>query len=246
MKKLFERSKVCLFVVILTLTAMNELAYAGQSTPAIPQGPALDFSVKYYDRAMTAEGVLRESRHEETMLRRPGHVWVARVLPKFVTEEHGAHSHHEHDAEHGDKHFNPVVLPRHISLNGSDLKIEFIDRSKKEVINIVATEYENVSFDGSWINAYFLVDPQQVAAMPLSAKTSSVAGARWHEQEKNGMYQRVLWDDKNMIPLEVETGKRDGTILRKVSVKIESNVGKEVPWSNLKGYTQKEYSDFLD
>jgi hypothetical protein len=205
---------------------------------------------------MTAEGVLRESRYEETMLRRPGHVWVARVLPKFATAEHGGRSHPGHGAEsasgarhndeHEHKHFNPIVLPRHITLEGGNLKIAFVDIGNKELINIVATEYENVNFDGSWLNAYFLVDPQLAAAMPLSNKLSAVAGARWHEQEKNGVFQRVLWDDKNMIPLEVETGKRDGTILRRVSVKLESNSGADAPWENLQGYAQREYSDFLD
>ena len=242
MKNIFERSKICLFVALLSVAGMSETAFAGQSTPTIPQGPALDLKIKYYDRALTAEGVLRESHFEETMLRRPGHVWTVRVLPKFATAQHGAHAHHEHE----DKHFNPVVLPRHVALNGNEIKLEFVDRNSKEVINIVATEYENVSFDGSWINAYFLVDPQQVVTMPHSAKESSIAGARWYEQEKNGVYQRVLWDEQNMIPLEVETGRRDGTLLRKVSVEIVSKTGKETPWTNVKGYSQKEYSDFLD
>jgi hypothetical protein len=164
------------------------------------------------------------------------------VLPKFATAAHAAHAHHDHE----DKHFNPTVLPRHVSLAGNEPKVEFIDRDKKLVINIVASEFENVSFDGSWINAYFLVDPQQVVTMPLSAKASTIAGARWYEQEKDGVFQRVLWDEQNMIPLEVETGRRDGSLLRKVSVKIVSKTGKETPWANLKGYGQREYSDFLD
>ena len=192
---------------------------------------------------MTAEGVLRESHFEEIMMRRPGHVWVMRVLPKNTKAEQGAHA---HDDEHEHKHFNPVLLPRHVALEGSNLKIEYIDRDKKELVNIVATEYENVNFDGSWVNAYFLVDPQLVAAMPLSGKQSTIAGARWHEQEMHGVFQRVLWDENNMIPLEVETGKRDGTLLRRVSVKIEPNHESVSPWKSLQGYTQKEYSDFLD
>jgi hypothetical protein len=241
-KNIFERSKICLFVALLSLAGMSETALAGQSAPAIPQGPSLDLKIKYYDRTLTAEGVLRESHFEETMLRRPGHVWTARVLPAFATKQLSAHTHEEHE----EKHFNPVALPRHVALNGNEIKLEFVDRSKKEVINIVASEYENVSFDGSWINAYFLVDPQQVVTMPLSAKESSAAGARWYEQEKNGVYQRVLWDEQNMIPLEVETGRRDGTMLRRVSVTIVSKASKDIPWDNLKGYIQKEYSDFLD
>jgi hypothetical protein len=240
-KKVSIQNKLFLWLAALSLFCISGAANAAPSAPAIPQGPALDLKIKYYDRALTAEGVLRESHFEETMLRRPGHVWTARVLPAFATKQH-AHEHHEHE----ERHFNPVALPRHVALNGNEIKLEFVDRSKKEVINIVASEYENVSFDGSWINAYFLVDPQQVVTMPLSAKESSVAGARWYEQEKNGVYQRVLWDEQNMIPLEVETGRRDGTMLRKVSVEIVSKTSKETPWSNVKGYIQKEYSDFLD
>ncbi len=245
-KIIFGCKSVCLVAVLLTLITLNEIACAGQIMPAIPQGPSLDLSIKFYDRSMTSEGVLRESRHEETMLRRPGHVWIARVLPKFATEEHENHKHQEHDAEHDHKHFNSVVLPRHIALEGGNIKLEFVDRSKKELINIVATEYENVNFDGSWVNAYFLVDPQLVSAMPLSNKNSTNSGARWHEQEHNGVFQRVLWDDKNKIPLEVETGNSEGTIYRRVTVKIVPNSKAEAPWNNLHGYVQKEYSDFLD
>lgn len=241
MKTKFVRSTICLLVALLSVSGMSEMTFAGQSAPVIQQGPALDLKIKYYDRALSAEGVLRESHFEETMLRRPGHVWTARVLPKFAKEQH-AHEHHDHE----ERHFNPTVLPRHVALDGNVIKLEFVDRSKKEVINIVASEYENVNFDGSWINAYYLVDPQQVVTMPLSVKESSVAGAHWYEQEKNGVFQRVLWDQENMIPLEVETGRRDGTMLRKVSVKIISKASKETPWDNLKGYMQKEYSDFLD
>jgi hypothetical protein len=234
-KLFFEIVRISGYIALLLFANM---ACAGQTTPV--SGPDVDLTIHYYDRVMTSEGVLRESNYEETMLRRNSHVWTARVLPK-TTE-----SHRGHDAEHEHKHFNAVVLPRHLWLEGASLKLAYVDRSNKEIINIAATEYENVNFDGSWVNASFIVDPKLVALMPLSKKVSAVAGARWHEQEKNGIFQRVLWDDKNMIPLEVETGKRDGTIFRRVSVKLESVSGTDKPWSNLKGYTQKEYSDFLD
>lgn len=238
-----NQSKSIYFVILFTLFSMNNKACAEQAAPAIPSGPALNLSVKYYDKAMTAEGVLREFHFEDTMLRRPGHVWTMRVLPKTMPE---SHIHHEHEATHEHKHFNPVLLPRHVTMDGGNLKLEYVDRSKKEVINIVASEFENVSFDGSWVNAYYLVDPQQVMAMPLSQRISNVSGARWYEQQKNGIFQRVLWDEKNMIPLEVETGRQDGSILRRVSVKIQPIGSADVPWNNLQGYMQKEYSDFLD
>jgi hypothetical protein len=245
-KLFFNCCKVALVAALLALIAMQGVVYAAQTKSGVPQGPALDLSIKYYDRAMTVEGVLRETHFEETMLRRPGHVWVSRVLPKLATAENGKHAHQEHEASHDHKHFDPVFLPRHVSMEGDILKLNYVDRSKKIVINIVASEFENVNFDGSWINAYFLVDPQQVLAMPLSKKTSPVAGTNWHEQEKNGVFQRVLWDNKNAIPLEIETGRNDGSLLRRVSVKIEPSLSVDLPWSNLTRFIQKEYSDFLD
>lgn len=231
-----------LSVICILLTAQVNAA----ATPESPQGPALNLSIRYYEKALTAEGVLRESHFEETMLRRPGHVWAMRVLPKSSMSEKEGHEHSSHEVDHEHKHFNPVLLPRHVSLENGELKLAYIDRSDKEVINIVATEYENVNFDGSWANAYFLVDPRLVVKLPVSSRVSNVTGAHWYEQEKNGVFQRILWDERDMIPLEVETGRTDGTILRRVSVKKLKLTSEEAPWTKVKGYTQKEYSDFLD
>ena len=246
MKILIERHIFNTLMVLMLFVSAQGIANAATTKSKILQGPALNLSINYYDRSLTAEGVLRESHFEENMLRRPGHVWVMRVLPKFAVSGKAGHVHSEHETEHEHKHFNPVVLPRHISLEDGVLKVAYIDRGGKELINIVATEYENVNFDGSWVNAYFLVDPQLVAAMPISNRHSPVANAHWHEQEMHGVFQRVLWDDKKMIPLEVETGKFDGTLLRRVSVKIVNASTSEAPWENLRGYSQREYSDFLD
>jgi hypothetical protein len=180
------------------------------------------------------------------MLRRPGHVWVARVLPKWSEKALLAHEHKEQGDEHEHKHFNPIALPRHVTAEANQVIVEYVDHPNKQVINIVATEFENVNFDGSWVNAYFLVDPLVVLGMPLSKNKVSVGQFSWHEVDRNGIFQRVLWDGKNLIPREIETGKNDGSIFRKVSIKVKPSVTAHLPWQNVKGYVQKEYSDFLD
>ncbi|MBD8655633.1 hypothetical protein IFT68_08365 [Oxalobacteraceae sp. CFBP 13730] len=101
-------------------------------------------------------------------------------------------------------------------------------------------------FDCSWVNAFFLIDPQRVAALPLSKRPSAVPGARWREHEKNGQFQRVLWDDVRMVPLVVETGDRAGTFFERLMVKPRPTLTKFLPWAQVKGYAQREYSDFLD
>jgi hypothetical protein len=202
------------------------------------QGPDLDLSIQHYRRVMTAEGVLRETRYEETMLRRPGHVWLARVLPA----QRSAKPRHDH----GHEHPNYEVLPRHVMLERDRIRLEAVNAEAHEIIAIPPGEYDNANFDGSWVNAFFLMDPKRIAALPLSKRPSAVSGAGWREQEKNGVFQRVLWDEARMVPLVVETGDRAETFFERVTVKPLPTLTKSLPWTQAKGYLQREYSDFLD
>lgn len=204
------------------------------------QAPDLDLSIRYYSRVLTPEGVLRESRYEERMVRRRDHVWTARVLPAESTREEPAGEEHEH------KHFNYVVLPRHVVRDGNRVRLEFVDVRERAVVSIAPSEYENVNFDGSWVNAFFLADPQQVAALPVTNRTSAIAGAHWHEQEKNGVFRRVLWDEKRMVPLVIESGNRQNTFYRRIEIMPQPKLAATLPWQGIAGYAQKEYADFLD
>lgn len=244
MKPFIRNNKILL--PLLFLLGSASVVYAETGASKLPDAPALDLTIQYYDRALTSDGVLRESRYEETMLRRPGHVWVVRTLPKWAEKAVLTHEHKENGAEHEHKHFNPITLPRHVTQEGKQIKLEYLDRPNKQVINIVATEFENVNFDGSWANANFLVEPAIILAMPLSKNKVSDGQLSWHELERNGIFQRVLWDEKNLIPREIETGRNDGSILRRVSVKVNPTMNSKLPWLDTKGYVQKEYSDFLD
>lgn len=203
-------------------------------------GPELDLTIKYFNRELTPDGVLRESSYEEKILRRSGHVWSYRVLPGTTTASNITRQKHEH------KEFNPIVLPRLVKFDGNKVSVEFIDVREREVINIAPSEYDNVNFDGSWPNTYYLIAPKVVAALPLSQRPSSVATARWHEMVKNGLFQRVLWDDKLLIPLVIETGDLKNTFLQRINVTPNAKLVKDLPWSHQQGYAQKEYSDFLD
>lgn len=217
------------------------------------KGPDLDLSVHRYTRILTAEGVLRESRYEEKMMRRAGHVWIQRVLPGDLSGHEGSQHHGSstkskvsQKEEHGHRHFNHVLLPRHVFHTGSELRLEFVDFQEREVISIAPSEYENVGFDGSWPNAFFLADPKIVFTMPTTQRVSPVAGAQWRELVKGGITQRVLWDEKRQIPLLIERVESSGRYLERVEIKVQPSLAKSLPWEGLKGYAQKEYADFLD
>lgn len=225
---------------VLMMAACCATVPAMAASPAATDGPALDLDIEYYTRVMTPEGVTREARYTETMVRRPGHVWVARVLPK------NAGHHHDDDSGHKHKEFNHVVLPHHVMLENNKVKIEYIDARSKAVVAIPPSEYANVNFDGSWGNAFFLFDPKLAKAIPLSARQTSVPGAQWREREKNGTFERVLWDERRQIPLVIESGDRASNFFRRVLVTARPTQAATLPWKNLNGYSQKEFSDYLD
>ena len=107
--------------------------FAASAQAAPLSAPAdLDLGITYYSRVLTPEGVTRESRYEEKMLRRPGHVWVERVLAPS-TDAHAGHNHGETKkvalkaTQHEHKHFNPVLIPRHVTLEKNTVRVEYID-----------------------------------------------------------------------------------------------------------------------
>lgn len=232
------------YFAIFALSLFSASALAGSNPPA----PDLDLTIRYYSKVLTPEGVTREARYEEKMLRRPGHVWVARLLPKIASEQQEVTKKNVALTikESEPAHFNHVVTPRHIMLENNKLRLEYVDAHARNIVAIPAAEYDNVNFDGSWENSFYLLDPKLVKAMPLSSKTSNVLGTEWHEREKNGVFQRVLWDAQKQIPLIIESGDKAATFYQRVDVIPQSNVNLALPWKNLQTYAQKEYADFLD
>lgn len=238
--------------LMLAAALCSSASFAQTSTAA----PDLDLQISYYSKVLTAEGVSREARYQDKMLRRAGHVWLERIVPqsmlktshaaelKKIAHKHGAEKSSEKLTEH--QHFNPVLIPRHVQLENGKLRIEFIDRTEKMTVSVPPSEFNNVNFDGSWANNYYLIDPALLKNMKQSAKQSNVDGAVWYEREKNGIFQKVLWHAQKQIPLMVESGDRAGTFYQSVEVKVAANTQAQLPWVNLKGYIHKEYADFLD
>jgi hypothetical protein len=246
-------SAILACTAILLAPAHSAPVHRQDAAVTTTQGVDLDLSINYYTRALTPEGVVRESRYQETMLRRPGHVWIARVLPAAASSENAAHGRDAAGAgeagspvEPAHRHFNHVLLPRHVTRTRGQLRLEFVDVPGREVIAIAPSDYDNVGFDGSWANAFFLADPTIVASLPLMNKTSPVAGAHWHEAIRDGVFHRVLWDEKRMVPLLLEKGDTKGSFLQRMEVKVRPGLARVLPWTTIKGYAQREYADFLD
>lgn len=216
-------------------------AAASASIPMLPL-PELDVQLRYYSKVLTAEGVQREARYEEKLLRRTEgnvqHLWQTRVLPANTQAK-------ADKDEHAHLHFNPVLLARHLVLENGKLRLEYVNPAQKEVVAIPSTEYDNVNFDGSWSHAAYLADPKAVQALPL-LKRDAPAGAEWRERNTNGQFLRVLWDKQKQIALIVEQGDLAGTVFHRLEAIPAATLASARPWQQTRGFAQKEYADYLD
>lgn len=205
--------------------------------------PELDLHLRYYSKSLSTEGVLREARYEEKLMRRiegrAQHLWQSRILPPGAE-----HAEHEKDP-HAHKHFNPVLSARHLVLEDGRMRLEYINQAAKEVVATPPGEYDNVNFDGSWGRAAYLIEPEVLAKLPLLQRAAP-AGAEWRERKANGQFLRVLWDKQRKIALQLEQGDIAGRNLLRIEVSPAATLSQNRPWRNVQGYTQKEYADYLD
>ncbi len=172
------------FVIAFLMSAAFSLATQAETVRAAPD---LDLQLQYYSKVLTPEGVTREARYQEKMLRRPGHVWVERILPTSAISGH-IHDSNPQAAESEHRLFNHVVIPRHVVMEKNRLRVEYVDAPNKDVIAIPVSEYGNVNFDGSWENSFYLVDPAMVKAMPVSKKKRRCA---WRTMARARAQRRV-------------------------------------------------------
>ena len=220
--------------VIQTLRA----GLASLALLALPQAHAqtVDLLVKHSAASQGADGIKRSTEFSERVTRTPDSVWISRVLPT------GLHSGHDH-AKGGEAH-------RHLDLStasrwitrapNGDIALRLVPNDEKVLVTVTKTDYGNVGFDGSWAAAWSLIDPATLKRM----KAGPVAGdLTTYTLAEKGRMLKVVWNTKLQIPLRVESsdaGSRRQTVVQVLGAEASR------PWDKLQGFTQKDYSDYLD
>ena len=220
--------------VIQTLRA----GLAGMALLVLPHAHAQTFEllVKHSAESQGADGVKRSTEFSERLIRTPDSVWISRVLPS------SAHSGHDHaKAGKAHKHLNASTASRWITraANG-DIALRLVPNDEKLLVNVTKTDYGNVGFDGSWAAAWSLIDPATLKRM----KAGPVAGdlTTYTLAEKDRLL-KVVWNTKLQLPMRVESsdaGSRRQTVVQVLGAPASR------PWDKLQGFTQKDYSDYLD
>ncbi len=200
----------------------------------------LTLLITHDSKTLAADGITRTLHFQEKVYRQAQNVWVERVLPAHAHEQ----GEHQADAkEH--KHLDMDASARWISkVDPQKARLRLVNQFDKQIVNVTAGDYDAVGFDGQWNSAYSLMDPRQIKVLKVS-KRAAPAGSQWYEGQKDGNYLRVLWDYTQAFPRRVESGNSVGTQQRIMQVEVETTP-KQMPWQTLKGYQEKDYSDFLD
>lgn len=200
----------------------------------------LALKVEHETTALGADGVTRITRFGERLVRRDNQSWVARILPA------GAHEEADHQAGgKNHKHMDISSASRWV-VRGADnkLRVRIVNSHEKMIVDVAPVDYANIGFDGRWTTASQLLDPAQIEKMK-AVNRSAPAGTRWYEGGSRDAKVVVLWDEKEKYPRRIESANLAGTQTATMKVTREA-MPAVLPWANLNGYVQKEYSDLLD
>ncbi|MEX8496137.1 hypothetical protein [Sphaerotilus sp.] len=204
----------------------------------------VDALVSYETRQVLASGVTRVDVWQERLVRRADQVWTERVLPESAAHIHAHESAAEH---HGHQHLNADTSARWLRLDAKGApELKLVDRENRVVVAVPVAEFSTVSFDGRFDAAATIVPSAVVKAMQPQGKP--VAEGQWYGERNQGWSHRVLWSDAAQLALRVESQRDDGTLQRKVTVRLlpASATRGALPWQSLAGYIPKSYDEFMD
>jgi hypothetical protein len=199
----------------------------------------LDLLVDHDLTELGPDGVTRTVHFQERVHRREGMVWIERVLPAGAHDA-GAHAAGGHDH----KHLDLAAAARWITREGGVARVRLVNLQDRVVIEVPPAEYGEIGFDGSWENAWHLIDPRQLLAMKAGAGEAP-PGTRWYQATSGAQMVRLLWDEKARIPRKVLSANATGTSRKQMSAR-EVPAPKQPPWSALAGFQEKTWSDYLD
>lgn len=189
---------------------------------------------------ITTDGVKKQTYFQEQFIRDDNVVWSERIIPKNIAllEDH-------HEAEEHEHNLNFATAGKWIVRDSKNqIKFRFVRENEKKIIEPRVSEYGTLGFDGVWETAYYLINRNALKSMNQMKKTAP-QGAIWYEKKDSKQFTRILWDERNQIPLSVESGSLNGSTNNKISLVITPTPAK-LPWASLNQFQTIAYEDLLD
>lgn len=193
----------------------------------------------YESSVLTTEGVKKNSWFQEQFIRDTNVIWTQRLIPAQAPKhQEQGHEEHEHN-------LNFATAGKWLVRDkDNQITFKFVRTDEKKIIAPRLTEYGPLGFDGQWETAYYLINRATLKTM-TKLNRQAPAGAIWYEKRNASEFARILWDEKNQLPLSIENGTLDGNQLDKISLTIVPTP-KQLPWVQLSGFDTIAYEDLLD
>lgn len=200
--------------------------------------PALSARIAHTHRVETPDGMTKTTTFEERFYRTADRVWLERVLPPSPAKGPSAtEAPHLHPGDLG------IAARYLIRKPTGELDLTFVHPARVKV-HAESRDYPEVGFDGSWANAFHLLDPEHLKVLkPLPREAPK--GARWYGTEDATKFLRVLWSTDWELPLRMEAGSPDGRRLN-ITEFQPGPLPATLPWDQLAGMGEKDYTDLLD
>lgn len=225
--------------------AAAESSAVAAATWAVNAAPSVALRVTYHAKSTGLDGVQRDTRYANLMVRGPGRVWLEREMPPSVRESlshdhvtaHGPHAAHAHDDE---AQGAPLFLEREVS--GKEI-VQLVFAKTKRVIKVDTAHHGNVGYGGSWDAAYWLVTPASLGRM--TAQGRSKAGVQRYVAKQSQQATTVDWDVAGQFPRRVERRDRHGAAYYLMTASRIA-MPSAMPWSGSEKFGRGDYSDLLD
>ena len=196
----------------------------------------VELLIKHRSVSSGADGIRRTNEFSERMSRAKDSLWISRVLP---SDSHSEAEHVKGGKAH--KHLDVATAARWISRDPTGkAQLKLVPLHGKVVVTVNKGDYESVGFDGSWDNAWGLIDSGTLKRMKPGATSNELTTYTLAEK---GRSLKVIWNSRLKLPTLVES--TDRTSQRQTVIQVlETSPSR--PWDGLQGFAQKEYSDYLD
>ncbi|MEQ9508208.1 MAG: hypothetical protein RLN92_04125 [Alloalcanivorax xenomutans] len=195
--------------------------------------------VEYHQWQVGKDGVRQELSYAEKLYRQENTLWVEREVPEAAQRDHDDH----HHGGLGHKHADVVGAPLWIQRDDSgNVDVKLVDRYEQRLIDIAPPYYGNVGYDGHWVETWALVDPASLSSL----EPSSVAdGVETYQMQRGSQHITLVWNPERRYAVSIRSRDEHGLSGRTIEAR-EIADPEPAPWTTLKGYKNRDYSDLLD
>ncbi|MEN0036662.1 MAG: hypothetical protein AAGC78_06325 [Cellvibrio sp.] len=209
-------------------------------TSQVFAAPADALRVEYHQWKLGKDGVRQEMSYSELLYRQPDSLWIEREVPAAAQRAHDDHHHGGLGHKHADVTGAPLWIVRDTQ---GKLDVKLVDRHEKRLIEIAEAYYNNVGFDGHWVETWSLADPESLKK--LKPTNVSENGLETYEIQRGNQQITLVWNTKGQYAQSISSKDAQGLSGRTIKAS-QISAPKTLPWTQLGNYLSRDYSDLLD